>query len=211
MELYESAVEEKIDMMKNNTLEDTYKIAIVTSFFENGCPKLTFLGEEQESNKKYSYIYTYIPILGDKVLLMKTNRTYIILGKIAYDITPDIIDKGYTDEDIIKLITDNTLTEEEIQSLADDRITAKECVLLENDGTISNTSAKYNSFANLAVSNGFKHTGSSVGFFGKTPSSQGSVSYLPSGTTDISKIVSRFNSLIDAIKKSGLIDDSGTN
>ena len=36
MELYESAVEQKQDEIKNNIPDDTYKIAKVTSLFEDG-------------------------------------------------------------------------------------------------------------------------------------------------------------------------------
>lgn len=199
MELYESAVEQKKDETKNNIPEDTYKIAIVTSFFENGCPRLTFLGEEQESNKKYSYIYTYIPAIGDNVLLMKTNKTYIILGKIAYDITPDTQDKVYTEEEIKKLIQD--------------KIETYNFLVVSGEGTVSLTSTKYNTInyiTNKRINTEVLYA-NKVGFYGKEPTTQGSVSYLPTGTTDISKIVARINSLITAVKQSGLIDDSGTN
>lgn len=204
MELYESAVEQKQDDIKNSNNEDNYKIATVTSFFENGCPKLTFVGEDQESNKKYSYIYTYIPVLGDIVLLMKTNSTYVIIGKIAYDITPDTINEGYTDE--------------YIKQLAEEQIVTHKFLVITENGTVSLTGTNFNTInyiTNKRINTDYVSTGNlyadRVGFYGTAPTTQGSVAYLPAGTTDISKIVTRINSFISAVKKSGLIDDAGTN
>lgn len=203
MSLYESAIEEKQDEIKNTEQDEVYKIATVTNFFENGCPKLTFIGEEQESNKKYSYIYTYIPIKGDNVLLIKTNSTYIIVGKIAYDVTPDTQDEGYTDEDI--------------KQLAEDQIGTHKFLVVADNGTVSLTGTSYNTMnyiTNKRINTDYVSTASlsadRVGFYGKSPTTQGSVAYLPTGTTDISKIVARINSFITAVKQSGLIDDSGT-
>lgn len=149
-------------------------------------------------------MYTYIPTKGDKVLLMKTNRTYIIMGKIAYDVTPDTQDEGYTDEDI--------------KQLAEEQIETHDFLVVSSDGTVSLTGTKYNTInyiTNKRINSDYVSTTSlyadRVGFFGKTPTTQGSVSYLPTGTTDISKIVARINSFITAVKQSGLIDDSGTN
>lgn len=196
---YENAIAEKQDEIKNSSTEDNYKIATVTSFFENGCPKLTFKGEEQESNKKYSYLYSYIPTLGDEVLLMKTNKTYIILGKTAYDITPDTQDEIYT--------------EEEIKKLAQNQIETNNFLVVSSEGTVTLTGTKYNTInyiTNKRINTEVLYA-DKVGFYGKTPTTQGSVSYLPTGTTDLAKIVSRINSLINAVKQSGLIDDSGTN
>ena len=204
MSLYKSAIEEKQDVIKNTKQEKIWKKAIVTSLFENGCPKLTFDGEEQESNKKYSYIYTYMPQVGDKVLLMKTGSTYVIIGDLAYDVTPATEEEGYT--------------EEEIKQLAEDQILTHDFLVVSSDGTVFLAGTKYNTInyiTNKRINTNYVSTTSlyadRVGFFGKTPTTQGSVSYLPTGTTDISKIVARINSLINAVKQSGLIDDSGTN
>lgn len=204
MELYESAVEQKQDEIKNSNNEDNYKIATVTSFFENGCPKLTFAGEDQESNKKYSYIYTYIPVEGDIVLLMKTNSTYVIIGKIAYDITPDTINEGYTDDDI--------------KQLAEEQIVTHKFLVIAENGTVSLTGTNFNTInyiTNKRINTDYASAGNlyadRVGFYGTAPTTQGSVAFLPTGTTDISKIVTRINSFISAVKKSGLIDDAGTN
>lgn len=206
MELYESAVEQKQDEKKNTAVEETYKIATVTSLFEDGCPKLTFVGEEQASSKKYSYIYTYIPSIGDSVLLIRFNDSYVIIGKIAYNIPP------YKEEEII------TYTEDEIKEFAEEQIKTHDFLIVSDNGTVSLAGTNYNTInyiTNKRINTTYVSTenlyADRVGFYGTPPTTQGSVSYLPAGTTDISKIVARINSFITAVKKSGLIYDSGTN
>ncbi len=208
MELYESAVEQKQDEIKNNTPDDTYKIAKVTSLFENGCPKLTFVGEEQESNKKYSYLYSYIPKVGDTVILIKTNNTYVILGEVAYDITPDEEIVMWTYDEIVNIVIENTISDQELTTLidtrADTRISAKRCVLLNSDGTISNSSSNYNTFNNLSTST-LRHTGSYVGFFGKSPSSKQTVDTIYVTTDMTSEVIrNKLNAIINALKAYGL-------
>lgn len=209
--MYESAVEEKQDEIKNNGKEDNYKIAKVTSLFEDGCPKLTFIGEEQESKKRYGYIYSYIPYVSDTVLLIKANETYVIIGKIAYNVAPA---DPVTEEDVINLITENTIKEEELNTLidtradtrADARITAKKCVTLNSDGTISNSSSNYNNFSNLSVSSNLKHTGSYIGFFNKTPSAKQTVDTIYVTTEMTSEVIrNKLNAIINALKTYGLM------
>lgn len=211
MELYESAVEQKQDEIKNNKTEDNYKIATVTSLFEDGCPRLTFAGEEQESKKKYSYIYSYIPHDGDTVLLIKANETYVIIGKIAYNVTPA---DQITEEDVINLITENTIKEEDLNTLidtradtrADVRIVAKKCVTLNSDGTMSNGSSNYNNFSYLSVSSNFKHTGSYLGFFNKTPTKKQTVDTIYVTTEMTSEVIrNKLNAIINALKTYGLM------
>lgn len=211
MELYESAVEQKQDEIKNNKTEDNHKIAIVTSLFEDGCPRLTFVGEEQESKKKYSYIYSYIPTVSDSVLLIKANETYVIIGKIAYNVAP--VDP-ITEADIVNLITDNTIKEEELNTLidtrsdtrADARIVAKKCVTLNSDGTISNSSSNYNNFFNLSVSSNLKHTGSYLGFFNKTPTTKQTVDTIYVTTEMTNEVIrNKLNAIINALKSYGLM------
>lgn len=105
--MYESAVEEKKDELKYEQNDSCYRLATVTSIFEDGfSPKLTFVGEQTESNKKFSFLYSYKPAKNDMVLLAKTDSTFIILGKVAYDVAPD---PGTTEDDIISIITSQLL------------------------------------------------------------------------------------------------------
>lgn len=62
--------------------KENYRMAKVTAL-QNGRPVLLFYGETQNSNKLYKYLQSYSPAVGDTVLLAKTGRTYVILGKVV--------------------------------------------------------------------------------------------------------------------------------
>lgn len=57
-----------------------YKIGTIAS--ASGKPTIIFAGEDQPSQKGYSYLASYIPAIGDRVLLAKIGGTYVILGKL---------------------------------------------------------------------------------------------------------------------------------
>ena len=57
-----------------------YKIGTIAS--TNGKPTVTFAGEDQPSQKGYSYLASYTPAVGDRVLLVKIGGTYVILDKL---------------------------------------------------------------------------------------------------------------------------------
>ena len=192
MELYKSAIEQKQDEKKNNMPDDTYKIATVTSLFEDGCPKLTFVGEEQESSKKYSYIYTYIPSKDDNVLLIRANDTYVIIGKIAYNIPP----YKEEEEEII------TFTEEEIKGFAEDQISTHSFAELDRYGTINITTNTGINVLNLLKCAQLTNT-VTAGFCGATPRGSYSISSLPS-TADVATIITKVNSIISGLKSFGL-------
>lgn len=48
----------------------------------NGKPTVRFAGENQPSKKEYSYLDSYTPVSGDRVLLARVKGTYVILGKL---------------------------------------------------------------------------------------------------------------------------------
>jgi len=66
-----------------------FKLGQVVELFENDTAKVKFDGEETPSEKQYAYIATYIPKISDRVLLAITGRTYIILGKVNFNVPPD--------------------------------------------------------------------------------------------------------------------------
>lgn len=81
------------DLVKEISIEDennNFKLGEVVALFENDTAKIKFDGEEAPSEKQYAYIANYIPVTGDRVLLAVTGGTYIILGKINYNVSPDI-------------------------------------------------------------------------------------------------------------------------
>lgn len=183
MEMYESAIAEKQEEKKNTKQEEITKWAKVTSFFSDGCPKITFDGEEEESNKKYSYLYTYKPSINDKVLLIKTNATYIIIGNAAYDIAPD---PGTTEQDIIDIITSQLLL--------------NKVVKLNDNNVINIDTTVYFNFFRLLSTNHFKTD--KFAMDGKSPIGAQSISPL-STTADLSTVISRVNTLISIGKSFG--------
>lgn len=61
----------------------TFKIGTVTALFENGYPQITFDGEGSASQKQYSRLSSYDPVVNDRVLLASISGTYVVLGKIG--------------------------------------------------------------------------------------------------------------------------------
>lgn len=62
---------------------NNYKIGTVANV--NGKPTIRFAGEDQPSQKKYSFLDSYTPVEGDRVLLANVSGTYVVIGKIQQD------------------------------------------------------------------------------------------------------------------------------
>lgn len=182
--MYESAVEEKKDERKNEKKDSCYRLATVTSMFEDGfSPKLTFVGEQSESNKKFSYLYSCKPAINDMVLLAKTDSTFIILGKVAYDIAPD---QGTTEDDIINIITSQLLL--------------NKVVKLNNNDTINiNTAGYYNFFrlldAELLRTDRFAMNNQSPIYVQSVP--------ILSTSADLSTVITKVNAIISKLRSFG--------
>lgn len=58
-----------------------YKIGEVASIGDK--VTVIFSGEAEPSQKQYTYLKSYSPGLGDRVILMKDKGTYVVLGKIG--------------------------------------------------------------------------------------------------------------------------------
>lgn len=48
-----------------------------------GRPSIIFDGEVEPSVKRYTYIDSYTPTEGDRVLLIAVGNTYVVIGKIV--------------------------------------------------------------------------------------------------------------------------------
>lgn len=184
MGTYIDAVEEIQDEQNNTPKDDNYKIATVTSLFEDGCPKITFVGEEQESSKKYPFLYNYIPTIGDIILLVKTNSTYIIQDKITYNTAPKE-NKTIYDRD-------------EIKGFAEEQINTHKFATLTNRGVLDINSTYYNYLRYLESSK--VKAGSFV------PSTSYNVTSL-SSTAELSTVIDKVNSIISALAGIGLINN----
>lgn len=64
------------------------KLAEVIDFFENGSAQVQFHGETEPSVKEYPYLASYIPMVGDTVLMLGVGGSYVIVGSIKYQVTP---------------------------------------------------------------------------------------------------------------------------
>lgn len=60
-----------------------FKIGTIASV--DGKPTIRFAGEIQPSEKGYSYLGSYTPVVGDRVLLARVKSTYVILDRIRSD------------------------------------------------------------------------------------------------------------------------------
>lgn len=77
-----------------------FKLATVIDLFENDTAKLKFDGEDVASEKEYAYLDSYTPTADDRVLLGVLGGTYVILGKINYNVSPS------TEEEIDRYLFD---------------------------------------------------------------------------------------------------------
>lgn len=71
-----------IKQIVRNELGDRsqYKIATITDV--SGRTRVRFAGESQSTQKRYSYLSSYTPVVGDRVLMARVKGSYVILGKL---------------------------------------------------------------------------------------------------------------------------------
>uniref|UniRef100_UPI0032611151 hypothetical protein n=1 Tax=Clostridium sp. NkU-1 TaxID=1095009 RepID=UPI0032611151 len=62
--------------------EKAYRMAVVENV-TGGRPYIRFFGENMASQKPYKYLQSYTPVVGDKVLVARVAKTYVILGKVV--------------------------------------------------------------------------------------------------------------------------------
>ena len=77
-----------------------FKLATVVELFENNTAKIQFDGEDTPSEKQYAYLASYTPKVSDRVLLGVLGGTYVILGKVNYNVSPS------TEEEIDRYLFD---------------------------------------------------------------------------------------------------------
>lgn len=77
-------------VLELNDIEESknFKLATVIDLFENKTGKVQFDGEDTPSEKQYAYLASYTPKKLDRVMLATVGGTYIILGKVNYNISP---------------------------------------------------------------------------------------------------------------------------
>ncbi len=214
----------------NQDESKNFKLATVVGLFENGTAKIKFDGEDVESEKQYAYLDSYIPEDGDRVLLGILNSTYVILGKVNYNVSPSAeeeIDRYLFDLKQVIMqkglsVTGNTALE--TVSIENATITEKliaEIAEIKNlilTGALSvtevNASIKVDTptvttntltCSGTASTGNFSHKGSFLSFFNKsTMASKTSVSTVPT-SADLSAVISKLNQLINALTSYNLV------
>lgn len=74
---------QQLDDMKDFFASDiSYRMAIVSSITSTR-PYIRFYGETNASQKPYKYLASYAPAVGDKVLVARIDKSYVILGKVV--------------------------------------------------------------------------------------------------------------------------------
>ena len=59
-----------------------FRLGEVAPNYKSGRPSIIFSGELEPSGKKYPYLSSYSPAAGDKVLLIRTGNSFVVMGKI---------------------------------------------------------------------------------------------------------------------------------
>lgn len=73
-----------------------FRMGRVSGTFTNGTARVVFDGEDIASGKQYAYLAGYMPNNGDRVLLASVAGTYIVMGKVGYDESPEPPEQGTT-------------------------------------------------------------------------------------------------------------------
>lgn len=80
--MYGDPGEQLDEMSRFFSGDKPYKMAVVDNV-TGGRPYIRFYGEIAASQKPYKYLQSYTPIVGDKVLVARVAKTYVILGKVV--------------------------------------------------------------------------------------------------------------------------------
>lgn len=63
-------------------------LGTITSYSANTGVKLTIDGEASPTTKNYSFLSTYSPTVGDRVLIEEISGSYVVLGAVSK--TPNV-------------------------------------------------------------------------------------------------------------------------
>lgn len=166
------------DGENNNT-----RMATVVDLFSNGNAKLTFDGEETPSEKEYGSLGSYLPSVGERVILLGADRTWVILGSIRFRESAG----GGGVTEVNDLVVKNNIN-----------VTGT-----PSGGYSINTSARIRAGGRVEATAGFLHTGGGVGFFNNPTTTQkavGNILY----NADLQTAVNKINEIVNGLKSFGL-------
>ncbi|WP_273327871.1 hypothetical protein [Vallitalea guaymasensis] len=184
---------EVIENTKQEEIQKPFKLGIVKGLFENKTAKIQFDGEENASEKQYSYLADYKPAVNDRVLLARVADTYIVINKINYKVEPPEPPKPT-----------NTFSQLYVNGTAQIRT-------LDVNGNAELQGAKFTGgvdfhsgveFHSSTVCKSSFRTDGSLGFFNRTPTYKRSVRSLYS--SDNSSLKNKINEMITVLNQYGL-------
>lgn len=59
------------------------RLGTIDPAYVAGRPQVTFDGESTISGKQYPHLSAYAPTAGDRVLLLRAGRTWVVIGKVV--------------------------------------------------------------------------------------------------------------------------------
>lgn len=71
-------------------------LGTVTALDQSNGLQIKLDGEEEGTKKKYSYLASYVPTVGDRVLVEEISGSYIVLGKLTTDYSQSGISRACT-------------------------------------------------------------------------------------------------------------------
>ncbi|WP_139905610.1 hypothetical protein [Clostridium thermarum] len=181
------SAEEFIENTGTADTNDNFRMAVVVALFPNNTAKITFDGESAASEKQYSYIASYVPQIGDRVLLAAVSGTYIILGKVNYNVSPESGEDNNTFIDIT--VTNNAKVK-----------TLNATGAVDFDSTL-NVDGK------VTFRNDLEHKGTRIGFFNTSPITK-QTAYMPNSQADLAAVRTRLQELITKLSNYGLFTAS---
>ena len=76
--------DELLELIKKPEERPVFRLGTVSAISPSGAPFVKFDGESEMSEKAYSYIDSFSPVVGDRIILARGFGTYVALGKIMY-------------------------------------------------------------------------------------------------------------------------------
>ena len=73
-----------LEIMAPPNQPPAYRLGEVAALSLAGAPYIRFDGEDDPGEKPYSYLGSYAPLIGDRVLLARGFGSYVVFGKIKF-------------------------------------------------------------------------------------------------------------------------------
>lgn len=184
--------DELVELTEEQEQQNQFKLGTVVELFGVGTAKVQFDGEETPSEKQYAYLDSYIPEAGDRVLFGVLGGTYVILGKVNYNVSPSV------EEEIDRYLFD--LKKAIMQKGLKVSLGVETDTLTVNNGATIVGNVGVNGKVNATE---ISATGK-IGFFGKTPTVKTNVYPLPTTNPTVLEAYNGINFIVQVLQSYGL-------